>query len=77
MASYDFERGELDSLDIISFISLLVGFQNLDLNQKQVDGIMSELKDYQNNALDIIIKQNEEIIELNKEIIKLLKEKDL
>lgn len=77
MASYDFERGELDFLDIISFISLLVGFENLDLNQKQVDNIMCELKDTQNVALETIIKQNEEIIKLDKEIIKLLKEQKL
>lgn len=74
MASYDFERGELDFLDIISFISLLIGLENLTLNEKQVDLVMEELVGKQDSALEAIIKQNEKIIEQNEQIIKLLKE---
>ena len=74
MASYDFERGELDFLDIISFISLLIGLENLKLNEVQVNSIMSELMEKQDSALDVIIEQNKQIIEQNKVIIKLLEE---
>lgn len=74
MASYDFERGELDFLDIISFISLLIGLENLKSNEVQVNSIMSELMEKQDSALDVIIEQNKQIIEQNKVIIKLLEE---
>lgn len=68
MASYDFERGEIDFIDAVNIVSLLIGLENLDLNQKQVDGIMAELKDNQNALLQVIIKQNEEILALLKEL---------
>lgn len=74
MASYDFERGELNFLDIISFISLLIGLENLKLNEVQVNSIMSELMEKQDSALDVIIEQNKQIIEQNKVIMKLLEE---
>lgn len=54
-------------IDIISILSFLVGLMNLDLNQQQVDGVMSELRDNQNSMLSTIIRQNEEIIRLLKE----------
>lgn len=60
--------------DIISLISLFIGLQNLDLNQQQVDGLMSEMQNTQNTMLTKIVEQNEMIISQNLEIIKLLKE---
>lgn len=74
MADYDLERGELDFLDIIAIISLYVGFKNLELNEKQVDGLMKEMTENQDLLLKKAIEQNETIIAQNKEIIKLLKE---
>lgn len=53
--------------DLLSVLSFIVGLQNLELNKKQVDTMMSEMKDNQNAMLSTIIKQNEEIIKLLKE----------
>ena len=53
--------------DLISVLSFIVGLQNLDLNKKQVDSMMSEMKDNQNAMLSTIMSQNEEIIKLLKE----------
>lgn len=53
--------------DLLSVLSFIVGLQNLELNKKQVDTMMSEMKDNQNTMLSTIIKQNEEIIKLLKE----------
>lgn len=64
-----------DFLDIISILSFIVGLQNLESNQKQVDRLMSEMRDNQNSMLHDIIKQNEIIIKQNKDLLKLLKEK--
>lgn len=64
-----------DFLDIISILSFIIGLQNLELNQKQVDRLMSEMRDNQNSMLHDIIKQNEIIIKQNKDLLKLLKEK--
>lgn len=58
---------ELEFLDIINILSFIIGLQNLELSQKQVDGPMSKMTDYQNSMLATIIKQNEEIINLLKE----------
>lgn len=66
---------ELEFLDILTILSFIVGLQNLELNQKQVDGLMSEMQDHQNSMLSTIIKQNEVIIQQNEDIIKLIKEK--
>lgn len=68
------EQEELGFLDIISVLSFIIGLQNLELNQKQVDGLMSEMTDHQNSMLSTIIKQNELLIQQNDKIIKLLKE---
>lgn len=57
---------EWDFLDILTVLSFIVGLQNLELNQKQVDGIMDELRSNQNAMLATIIEQNEEIIRLLK-----------
>ena len=64
-----------DFLYIISIMSLIIGIKNLELNQKQVDGLMSEMRDNQNSMLHDIIKKNEIIIQQNKDMLKLLKEK--
>lgn len=58
---------QLDFLDIISILSFIIGLQNLELNQVQVDGLMKELRENQNTMLEKIIQQNEEIIKLLKE----------
>lgn len=58
---------QLDFLDIISILSFIVGLQNLELNQVQVDKLMKELRENQNTMLEKIIQQNEEIIKLLKE----------
>lgn len=57
----------LDFLDILTILSFVVGLQNLELNKKQVDGVMDELQNVQNSMLSTIIRQNEEIIKLLKE----------
>lgn len=54
-------------IDIISILSFIIGLENLDLNQQQVDGVMKELQENQNAMLSKIIQQNEEIIQLLKE----------
>lgn len=53
--------------DLISVLSFIVGLQNLDLNKKQVDSMMSEMRDNQNAMLSTIISQNKKIIKLLKE----------
>lgn len=58
---------EWDFLDILTVLSFIVGLQNLELNQKQVDGIMDELRSNQNAMLATIIEQNKEIIRLLKD----------
>ena len=74
MANYDFERGEIDFLDIISLLSFLIGLENLSLNEAQVNMVMEELIKKQDSALETIIEQNKQIIKQNKDIIKLLEE---
>lgn len=58
---------EWDFLDILTVLSFIIGLENLELNQKQVDGIMDELCSNQNAMLATIIEQNEEIIRLLKD----------
>lgn len=74
MASYDFERGELDFLDIIALMSFYIGLKNLDLNEQQVQGLMREMTDNQDKLLEKAVEQNILIIQQNSEIIQLLKE---
>lgn len=57
----------LDFLDVLTILSFIIGLENLNLNQQQVDGIMDELRRNQNSMLATIIKQNKEIIDLLKE----------
>lgn len=67
-------RDNWSFIDIISILSFIVGLQNLELNEKQIDGLMSEMTNNQDSMLTTIIKQNKQIIAQNEEIIKLLKE---
>lgn len=54
-------------LDIISILSFIIGLQNLELNEKQVQDLQNHLNEQDNNQLAKIIAQNEEIIRLLKE----------
>lgn len=63
-------------LDIISILSFIIGLQNLELNEKQVQDLQNHLNEQDNNQLATIIAQNEELIELDKRIIKLLEGKN-
>lgn len=60
------DNWNLDFLDVLTVLSFIIGLENLNLNQQQVDGIMDELRKNQNAMLATIIKQNEEIIRLLK-----------
>ena len=65
------EQSEFDILSLFLAIwSLDVGYQNLALNRQQVDGLMQEMTEKQDALLNIIIRQNEEIISLLKELKK-------
>ena len=55
-------------IDIISVLSFIIGLQNLELNEKQVNALDNHLKEQDENQLALIIQQNEEIIKLLKEI---------
>lgn len=61
----DWEQGSF--FDLISILSFIIGLQNLELNKKQVDSMMSEMRDNQNAMLSTIISQNKQIIKLLKE----------
>lgn len=54
-------------IDWINILSFILAVENLQLNEKQVKGIMEELQQNQNPLLSVIIEQNEEIIKLLKE----------
>ena len=54
-------------LDTISILSFIIGLQNLELNEKQIQGLDNHLKKQDENQLALIIQQNEEIIKLLKE----------
>lgn len=58
------KQGEFDIMDFIALWSLDIGFQNLALNKRQVDGLMREMQDNQDALLKKIIAQNERIIAL-------------
>ena len=54
-------------IDIISVLSFVVGLQNLELNEQQVNNLEQHLNHQDNQLLAKIIQQNEEIIKLLKE----------
>lgn len=65
----------MNFIDFINILSFVIGIENLQLNEKQIDGLMKELTDNQDSMLLTIIEQNNLLIKQNQEIIKLLKEK--
>lgn len=67
------DYGGIDFIDFLGILSFIIGLMNLDLNIKQVDGVMEELRNNQNKMLETIINQNIEIIKQNEEILYLLK----
>ena len=64
------KQGEFDIMDFIALWSLDIGLQNLALNKKQVEGLMSEMTENQDALLKVIINQNNQIIALLKELKK-------
>lgn len=61
------DYGNFDIIDIINIMSFIVGIQNLELNNKQVESLSKEMTENQDIMLKIIINQNNEIIKLLKE----------
>ena len=59
---------ELSFIDAISILSFIVGLENLELNEKQINNLDTHLSRQDNDLLAKIIAQNEEIIKLLKEI---------
>lgn len=51
----------------LSILSVQLGLQNLELNEKQVNQLMKEMTGKQDDLLQKIYEQNEEIIRLLKE----------
>ena len=78
----NFGGNEFEFLDILTILSFVIGLQNLELNEKQVNSLEQHLNKQDSELLAKIIDQNVEIIdqnveiiEQNEEIIRLLKEK--
>ena len=63
----DNEHSGFTFIDIINILSFIIGLQNLELNDKQVQSLSKEMTDNQDTMLKTIIQQNEEIIRLLKE----------
>lgn len=63
-------NGRDDFEFIISILSLIIGLQNLELNNKQVEQLSKEMTDNQDIMLKTIIEQNKQIIQLLKELKK-------
>lgn len=72
MDDYDFESSEFEFLDILSILSFILGVQNIELNQKQIDMLMGEMTEKQDRELEVIIEQNKEILNLLKSMQTLL-----
>lgn len=73
--NWNWEDGQLSFLDILTILSFIIGLENLELNQQQIDGLEAHLSQQDNDQLALIIKQNEELLEQNRQLINLLKEK--
>ena len=54
-------------IEWISFFSFLVGIENLELNEKQIDNLEQHLSKQDAELLSTIIKQNEQIIQMLEE----------
>lgn len=63
----DNEHNGFSFIDTINILSFIIGIQNLELNNKQVESLSKEMTDNQDIMLNTIIQQNEEIIKLLKE----------
>lgn len=59
---------ELRFIDTINILSFIIGLENLELNEKQINSLDNHLSRQDNDLLAKIIAQNEEIIKLLKEI---------
>ena len=66
-------NNNLEFLDIITILSFIIGVENLELNERQVNNLEKHLAEQdhilieeQNSMLKIIIEQNEQIISLLK-----------
>lgn len=55
-------------IDLVNILSLVVGLENLSLNEEQVNNLEEHLKRQDQELLTRIIEQNDEIIKLLKEI---------
>lgn len=54
-------------INVINVLSFIIGVQNLNMNNKQVEELEEHLNKQDNGYLREIIKQNEEILNLLKE----------
>lgn len=63
-------------IEWISFMSFIIGLENLDLNEKQMNDLETHLSKQDEELLSTIIKQNEYIIKQNEDIIKILEDKN-
>jgi len=63
-------------LDILTILSFVIGIQNLELNEQQVNSLDTHLKEQDSILINEQNSMLRTIIEQNKEIIKLLKEKN-
>lgn len=59
---------ELSFINTINILSFIIGLENLELNEKQINSLDNHLSRQDNDLLAKIIAQNEEIIKLLKEI---------
>ena len=57
-------------------MSFIIGLENLDLNEKQMNDLETHLSKQDEELLSTIIKQNEYIIKQNEDIIKILEDKN-
>lgn len=51
-------------IEWIGFLSFIVGLENLDLNEKQINNLEKHLSKQDEQLLSTIIKQNEQIIKM-------------
>ncbi len=66
---------KLEFLDIVTILSFIVGIQNLELNERQIDDLQEHLKKQDHILIEEQNKMLKTIIEQNKQIIEILKEK--
>ncbi len=59
--------------NLLNLLGIILGVENLRLNEQQSKELMRELYTTQDNMLKTIIKQNEIIIRQNEELLKKLR----